>query len=108
MPGIRARTVLPGHPPDRATVGECLPEKYCSLPSFLQFHVRMVCQTRQMTENIKNFVMVEDFDKVLAKVEKLGGKIVMPRTEINGVGLVAIIQDTEGNGIGLWKPKVLE
>jgi len=23
--------MLPGHPPDRATVGECNPEKYCSL-----------------------------------------------------------------------------
>lgn len=59
---------------------------------------------RQMTENIKNFVVVEDFDKVLAKVEKLGGKIVMPKEDIQGVGLVAIIQDTEGNGIGIWKP----
>ncbi|WAC04152.1 MAG: hypothetical protein OS112_06680 [Methanoregula sp.] len=59
---------------------------------------------RQMTENIKNFVLVEDIDKVIAKVENLGGKILMPRTEINGVGLVAIIRDTEENGIGLWKP----
>ncbi|MEI7856345.1 MAG: VOC family protein [Methanomicrobiales archaeon] len=59
---------------------------------------------RQMTETIKNFVDVGDLDKVLAKVEKLGGKIVMPKEGIPGVGLVAIIQDTEGNGIGLWKP----
>jgi len=59
---------------------------------------------RQMTETIKNFVLVEDIDKVLAKVEMLGGKILMPKTEINGVGPAAIIQDTEGNGIGLWKP----
>jgi len=59
---------------------------------------------RQMDEKIKNFVLVEDFDKVLSKVEKLGGGIIMPRTEIPGVGLVAIIRDSEGNGIGLWKP----
>ena len=59
---------------------------------------------RQMSETIKNYVVVEDIDKVLAKVEKLGGKIVMPKEDIQGVGLVAIIQDTEGNGIGLWKP----
>ena len=45
MPGIRGRTVLPGHPPDHATVGECSPEKYCYLPGFLQLSVRMVCQT---------------------------------------------------------------
>jgi hypothetical protein len=59
---------------------------------------------RQMGETIKNYVMVEDIDKVLAKVEKLGGKIVMQKEMIKGVGLVAIIRDTEGNGIGIWKP----
>jgi predicted enzyme related to lactoylglutathione lyase len=59
---------------------------------------------RQMSETIKSYVQVEDIDKVLAKVEKLGGKIVMPKEMIKGVGLVAIIQDTEGNGFGIWKP----
>ena len=59
---------------------------------------------RQMNEPIKNYVMVDDIDKVLAKVEKLGGKIAMPKEEIKGVGLVAMIQDSEGNIIGLWKP----
>jgi predicted enzyme related to lactoylglutathione lyase len=28
----------------------------------------------------------------------------MPRTEIQGGRIVVIIQDTEGNGICLWKP----
>lgn len=59
---------------------------------------------RQMNETIKNFVMVDDIDKVLEKVEKLGGRIVLPKEMIPGVGLVAMIQDTEGNGIGIWKP----
>ena len=59
---------------------------------------------RQMGETIKSYVVVEDIDKVLAKVEKLGGKIVMPKEMIKGVGQVAIIRDTEGNGIGIWKP----
>ena len=59
---------------------------------------------RQMAEVIINHVMVEDIDKVLAKVEKLGGRIVMPKMDIPSVGLNAIIQDTEGNTIGIWKP----
>lgn len=59
---------------------------------------------RQMNETIKNYVTVEEIDRVLQKVEKLGGKIVMPKEMIPGVGLVAMIQDTEGNGIGIWKP----
>jgi uncharacterized protein len=59
---------------------------------------------RQMTETIKNYVKVEDIDEVLAKVEKLGGRIMMQKEMIPGVGLVAMIQDTEGNAIGIWKP----
>ena len=62
---------------------------------------------RHMTESILTFVEVGDIDKVLAKVERLGGKITMPKEEITGVGLAAMIQDTEGNVIGLWKPAML-
>ena len=47
---------------------------------------------------------VEDIDTVLAKVDTLGGRITMPKEEIGGVGLIAVIRDTEGNVIGLWKP----
>ncbi|MDD1665131.1 MAG: VOC family protein [Methanomicrobiales archaeon] len=50
------------------------------------------------------YAMVEGFDKVVGKVEKLGGKILMPRMEVEGVGFTAVIQDTEGNVIGLWEP----
>jgi hypothetical protein len=62
---------------------------------------------RQMTEPIVNYVVVEDIDKVLANVVKLGGKIAVPKMEIKSVGLTAIIQDTEGNVIGLWKPAMM-
>jgi hypothetical protein len=62
---------------------------------------------RQMSEPIINYVVVEDLDKVLAKVEKLGGKIIKPKMEIKNVGVIAIIQDSEGNGIGLWKPAMM-
>jgi len=60
---------------------------------------------RQMPGGILVFVIVEDMDQVLARVEKLGGKILMPRTEIKDLGLVfGVIEDTEGNKLGLWKP----
>jgi len=59
---------------------------------------------RHMGEPILNFVEVEDIDSILAKVEKLGGKITLPKTEIQGVGLNAMIQDSEGNLIGLLQP----
>ena len=59
---------------------------------------------RHMSEPVLDFVEVEDLDAVLKKVEKLGGKITMPKTDIPGVGLTAMILDSEGNVIGIWKP----
>jgi len=62
---------------------------------------------RHRTESILTFVEVEDMDRVLSKVEMLGGRITMQKEEIRGVGLTAVIQDPEGNVIGLWKPEML-
>lgn len=56
---------------------------------------------RQMREPILNFVMVDDIGAVRAKVEEPGGRITMPNEKIAGVGQVVMIQDTEGNVIGL-------
>ena len=58
---------------------------------------------RQMSENIVNYVLVDNIDKVLANVEKLGGKIEVPKREIKTIGEIAIIRDSEGNAIGIWK-----
>ena len=62
---------------------------------------------RHRTESILTFVEVEDMDRVLSKVEMLGGRITMQKEEIRGVGLTAVIQDPEGNVIGLRKPEML-
>jgi predicted enzyme related to lactoylglutathione lyase len=63
---------------------------------------------RQMPDTpIIDYIMVDNLDNVLASVEKSGGKIIMPVKEITSVGFTAIIQDTEGNPIGLWKPAMM-
>jgi uncharacterized protein len=59
---------------------------------------------RQMNEPIVNYVMVEDIDEKIAMVEKLGGKIAVPKIKLESVGQFVIIQDTEGNVIALFKP----
>lgn len=59
---------------------------------------------RQMNEPVLAFVEVEDLDLILAKVERLGGKITLPKSEIPGVGQTAMILDSEGNSVGLWTP----
>lgn len=43
-----------------------------------------------------------DVQTVLNKVESAGGKVIVPKTEISPeYGYMAVIQDTEGNRIGL-------
>lgn len=49
---------------------------------------------RQTSEQIVNHVGVEEIDAVLANVERLGGKIVMPKMDMGEIGLDAVIQDT--------------
>ena len=50
---------------------------------------------RQMNVPIINYVMVDDIDEKIAMVEKLGGKIVVPKRELESVGKFVIIQDSE-------------
>jgi predicted enzyme related to lactoylglutathione lyase len=60
---------------------------------------------RQASEPILVHVLVGDLDAVLADVERLGGAIVSPKTEIPTAGVDAIIRDSEGNLLGLWQPE---
>jgi predicted enzyme related to lactoylglutathione lyase len=46
------------------------------------------------------YVQVEDINGCLEQAEKLGGKTVMPRTEMDMVTM-ALMSDPEGNTIGL-------
>jgi predicted enzyme related to lactoylglutathione lyase len=41
----------------------------------------------------------EDLGKALAKVEKAGGKIVVPKTSLGPNGFIALFIDTEGNKV---------
>ena len=48
----------------------------------------------------------EDLSAPLAKVEKAGGKVVMPKTKINDdIGYMAFFIDSEGNNIAFHSPK---
>jgi predicted enzyme related to lactoylglutathione lyase len=54
-------------------------------------------------QRITNFIGVQSVDKYLAKVEKLGGKIVAPKMPVPGWGYLASCMDTENNLFGLWE-----
>ena len=47
----------------------------------------------------------EDLDGVIARVEKNGGRVVVPKMDGGEIGQFAWIIDSEGNRIGLNQPK---
>ena len=46
-----------------------------------------------------------DLDAVLARVPMAGGRVIMSKTDIGPPGFIAIIEDTEGNVVGLHIPR---
>ena len=54
-------------------------------------------------QGITNYIGVESVDRFVAKVQKLGGKICMPKTAVSQMGYFAICQDTENNTFALWE-----
>jgi len=50
------------------------------------------------------YVQVDDLQGYLDKAGKLGGKTLVPPTDVPGMGKFAWLADPEGNAIGLWKP----
>jgi uncharacterized protein len=48
-----------------------------------------------------NYISVSSIDEYSKKVKELGGKVVMPKTEITGYGFFAVCIDTENNAFAL-------
>ena len=48
-----------------------------------------------------NYISVESVDEYSKKIEALGGKIVVPKMEITGIGWWALALDPEGNHFGI-------
>ncbi len=60
---------------------------------------------KQSESNIPvNYIRVEDIDRALIKVVKLGGKVTMDKQEVPGIRYVAQIRDPEGNPIAMIHP----
>ena len=49
------------------------------------------------------YVQVDDIVASLKQVEALGGKTLVPATEVPGMGNFGWFTDLDGNAIGLWK-----
>jgi predicted enzyme related to lactoylglutathione lyase len=54
-------------------------------------------------QGITNYILVPSVDKFMAKVQKLGGKVCMPKTEVAQMGYFAVCLDTENNSFAIWE-----
>lgn len=50
-----------------------------------------------------NYVYVESVEEYSKKVTDLGGKILVSKTEVPGMGWFAVAQDLEGNTFGIFE-----
>jgi predicted enzyme related to lactoylglutathione lyase len=55
--------------------------------------------------SVSVYVSVGDIDAVFGKIQRGGGRMAMPKTELpGGMGAIAGFTDPAGNWIGLWMP----
>ena len=54
-------------------------------------------------QTIVNYIDVSSVDQYAAEIEKLGGKIIFPKTAVPEMGYFAVCLDTENNAFGLWE-----
>lgn len=52
---------------------------------------------------ITNYVSVASVERAAQKLQKLGGRILMPKTPVPQMGYFVICQDTENNAFALWE-----
>lgn len=50
-----------------------------------------------------NYINVESVDDYGAKLESLGGQIIMPKTPVPGMGYFLYFKDLDGNILALWE-----
>lgn len=51
------------------------------------------------------YIDVEDLGAYCRKIKDAGGKIVVERLEVPGVGALALFEDPEGRVLGMWQQK---
>ena len=55
-------------------------------------------------QGVLNYISVPSVDQFAAKVEKLGGKICVPKKAVPQMGYFAVCQDPENNTFAIWEP----
>ena len=54
-------------------------------------------------QGITNYIDVKSVQEYSTKVEQLGGKVMVPKKSVPGMGYFAVCLDTENNSFGIWE-----
>ena len=54
-------------------------------------------------QGITNYIDVTSVDEYSTKIGKLGGKVVVPKKPVAGMGYFAVCLDTENNSFAIWQ-----
>jgi uncharacterized protein len=63
----------------------------------------MMKRQDQHHQHITNFIDVNSVDEYSSKIDKLGGKVVVSKMAVPGMGYFAVCHDTENNSFGIWE-----
>ena len=63
----------------------------------------MMKRQNPQQQGITNYIDVKSVDEYSTKVEQLGGKVMIPKKPVPGMGHFAICSDTENNSFGIWE-----
>jgi uncharacterized protein len=58
---------------------------------------------QEQHQQITNFIDVNSVDEYSSKIEKIGGKVVVTKMAVPGMGYFAVCHDTENNSFGIWE-----
>ncbi|HNT72435.1 MAG TPA: VOC family protein [Methanothrix sp.] len=54
-------------------------------------------------QHITDYIGVPSVDEYSLKVKELGGRILVPKTAVPGMGYFVVCMDTEKNAFGIWE-----
>jgi predicted enzyme related to lactoylglutathione lyase len=60
---------------------------------------------RDKLPTVTNYISVNSIDEYISKINKSGGRVRVPKTEISNVGLFAMFLDSENNLFGLFEKR---
>ncbi len=57
-------------------------------------------------QTIVNYIDVSSADRYIVKIQRLGGKVLVPKTAVPGMRYFVVCEDTEDNAFGIWENDV--